>query len=152
MVVVLIIGILAAIAVPSMLERFRQRRSAEAAQRVAALYRGARMRAMGRGSAVLIRFDKDGFKLFEALRPKRDGVDECLGEPSSSCLNTDWDQDRAELSSFDPARRSEYEGVTVTATAPDGSALSEFDLCFTPAGRAYQRSPVNVPLNSAMVG
>jgi prepilin-type N-terminal cleavage/methylation domain-containing protein len=60
MVVVLIIGILASIALPSMLQRFRERRSAEAAQRVAALYRGARMRAMGRGSAVLVRYDEAG--------------------------------------------------------------------------------------------
>jgi type IV fimbrial biogenesis protein FimT len=154
MVVVLIIGILAAIALPSMLLRFRERRSAEAAQRIAALYRGARMRAMGRGSAVLIRFDKNGFTLFEALRPPQGGDADCAGEPSSSCLLTDWDDpaERSQLSAFDVTHRGEYEGVTVAASAPGGTALTEFDICFTPAGRAYQRTPVNVPLTSAMVG
>ena len=151
MVVVLIIGILAAIALPSMLLRFRERRSAEAAQRIATLYRGARMRALGRGAAVLIRFDKNGFKLYEAVRP----IEDCAGgTPSSSCLLTDWgsEDERVLIGSFDVTRRAEYEGVTVAATAPDGATLTEFDVCFTPAGRAYQRTPVNVELTSAMLG
>lgn len=151
MVVVLIIGILAAIAVPSMVQRFRERRSAEAAQRVAALYRGARMRAMGRGSAVLVRFDSKGFKVLEAMRPPGRGAD-CDGEPASSCLNTDWDKNKAELSTFDPVHRSEYEGLTIVAADPNGNTLADFDICFTPSGRAYQRAPTNIPLTSAMVG
>jgi type IV fimbrial biogenesis protein FimT len=152
MVVVLIIGILAAIAVPSMLQRFRERRSSEAAQRVAALYRGARMRAMGRGSAVLVRFDSKGFKVLEAMRPKRNDGTDCEGEPASSCLNTAWDTNSAELSTFDPVHRSEYEGVTIAAADPNGTALTDFDICFTPSGRAYQRAPHSVPLSNAMVG
>ena len=154
MVVVLIIGILATIAVPTMVERFRERRSAEAAQRIAALYRGARMRAMGRGSAVLVRYDSAGFKVLEAMRPARDGVSDCAGEPSSSCLNTVWGTDSALLSSFDPVHRSEYEGVTVEAFGPGvtPSKLTDFDICFTPSGRAYQRAPQSIPLTSTMVG
>ena len=48
--------------------------------------------------------------------------------------------------------RAAIEGVTVSAKTPGGAALSEFDLCFTPAGRAYERSPVSVPLADSMVG
>lgn len=153
MVVVLIIGLLAAIAVPSMVERFRERRSAEAAQRIAALFRGARMRAMGRGSAVLIRYDSKGFTLYEALRFRNDATIDCRGEPSSSCLNTDWTEpnERAELTNFDAPNRSEYEGVAIKAFAPAGE-VTELDICFTPVGRAYQRTPTTVPLINAMVG
>jgi type IV fimbrial biogenesis protein FimT len=151
MVVVLIIGILASIAVPTMVERFRERRSAEAAQRIAALYRGARMRAMGRGSAVLVRYDTSGFKIFEAMRPTQEGFADC-GEPSNSCLNTIWDTNSALLSSFDPVHRSEYEGVTVAAADPKKGVLANFDICFTPSGRAYERAQTTVPFTSAMVG
>ncbi len=155
MVVVVIIGVLAAIAVPSMVERFRERRSAEAAQRISALFRGARMRAMGRGAAVLIRYDGNGFTLYEALRFRGDATD-CRGEPSSSCLNTDWadPNQRAVLSNFDAPRRSEYEGVVIQAFAPGAppAAVTSLDICFTPVGRAYQRSPISVPLTNPMVG
>jgi type II secretion system protein H len=55
-VVVLIIGLCAAIATPSIASQVRERRSRDAAQRVAQLYSMARMRALGRGSAVLVRY------------------------------------------------------------------------------------------------
>lgn len=145
MVVVLIVAILAAIAVPSVVERMRERRSAEAAQRIASLYRGARMRALGRGSAVMISYNQGAFTVREAVRPSTS----CPGEPSSSCINTNWSDanNYAELSRFDPTKRSEYQGLTLAAVP---STTTRLDICFTPMGRAYTRTD-NLPFTTPMV-
>ncbi|HSC85960.1 MAG TPA: prepilin-type N-terminal cleavage/methylation domain-containing protein, partial [Polyangiaceae bacterium] len=57
MVVVLIITILAVIAVPGISRQLANRRARTSADFIATLYRNARLRAMARGSAVLVRFD-----------------------------------------------------------------------------------------------
>ncbi len=149
MVVVLIVAILAAIAVPSLVERLRERRSAEAAQRIAALYRGARMRAMGRGAAILVSFDSGVFTVQEAQRPPLEENANCVGEPASSCVNTDWSKatNYTTLSRFDPAHRSEYENLTVSATP---ATATHVDVCFTPMGRAYYRTDTQ-PFSTPMV-
>ena len=52
MVVVVIITALAALAVPSILRQMRDRRTRQAAEEIASVYRQARLRALGRGAAV----------------------------------------------------------------------------------------------------
>lgn len=139
MVVVVIVALLAAIAVPTVVERMRERRSAEAAQRIAGIYRGARMRAMGRGSAVMVSFNAGTFSVLEAVRPAPITNANCTGEPSSTCLNTNWGAPASAqlLSTFTPAERSEYEGLTVNAVP---SSTTRLDICYTPMGRAYTRT------------
>src|SRR5688500_11028421 len=66
--VVVIIAIVAALAMPSITSRLRDRRIQQAAQTVAQLYSTARMRAMGRGAAVLVRYNAGDFELREAIR------------------------------------------------------------------------------------
>ncbi|HET9930856.1 MAG TPA: prepilin-type N-terminal cleavage/methylation domain-containing protein [Polyangiaceae bacterium] len=149
MVVVLIVAILAVIAVPSVVERMRERRSSEAAQRIAGLYRGARMRAMGRGSAVMVSYDQGSFIVREAVRPPPADNPQCTGEPWSSCTNNDWSNTKnySELSRFAPTKRSEYEGLTLAAIP---STTTRIDICFTPMGRAYTRAD-NLPFSTPMV-
>lgn len=134
MVVVVIIGILSTIAVPSVAERLRERRSQEAAERIAALYRGARMRAMGRGAAVFVRFSGTSFTLAEAVQPRDAGSADCL-LPVSSCLTATQFQ---QISSFD-TKDSRYEGVVVAEALKEATR----DVCFTPLGRAYTRTGSN---------
>ncbi|HEU5074348.1 MAG TPA: prepilin-type N-terminal cleavage/methylation domain-containing protein, partial [Polyangiaceae bacterium] len=57
-VVVVIIGLLAALATPAITDQMRDRRANQASQELANFYRGARMRALGRGSSVLVRYQK----------------------------------------------------------------------------------------------
>jgi type IV fimbrial biogenesis protein FimT len=128
MVVVVIIGILSAIAVPSVVERLRERRSQEAADRIASLYRGARMRAMGRGAAVTVRFNAGAFTVLEAVQASG-----ACPLPSASCLSAPA---QSPLSSIDFKDRSEYEGVEITA----GGGATAFDVCYTPLGRAFSGS------------
>ncbi|HMR09923.1 MAG TPA: prepilin-type N-terminal cleavage/methylation domain-containing protein, partial [Polyangiaceae bacterium] len=77
-VVVIIIAVLAVLAIPSVLNTLRDRRVQNAALEVGALYRNARMRAMARGGAVLVRFDgtatpQGRVQLREALRGQAGG-------------------------------------------------------------------------------
>src|SRR5690606_14583117 len=96
--VVVLITILAAIAIPLATKQMRDRRTHEAAQQVATLYQSARMRAMGRGSAVLVRYVPGAPATFELLEAQRGpattpegAVDAaCAALPVSSCLTTNW--------------------------------------------------------------
>ena len=69
-VVVVIIAVIALLAMPAITKQMRDRRTREVAERLATLYRNARMRAMGRGSAVMIQFDyaNDRVQVREAVR------------------------------------------------------------------------------------
>ncbi|HEY3668813.1 MAG TPA: prepilin-type N-terminal cleavage/methylation domain-containing protein, partial [Polyangiaceae bacterium] len=68
MVVVVIIGLLAAISLPQVVQRMRNRRGTQAVQTVAMMYRNARLRAMGRGFAVLVKYTAGvGFEVRETL-------------------------------------------------------------------------------------
>ena len=81
MVVVILIGILATMSIPTMLQARIDRRVYDDAARIAALVRDARVRAMGRGAAVMVTFVENGgygeFTSFESVGPNPGG----LGSP-----------------------------------------------------------------------
>lgn len=141
MVVVVIIAVLAVLAVPTITGQMRSRRTQFMAREVAALYRNARMRAMGRGSAVLVRYDntvipEGHFQVREAVRTSADP--DCQRLPLSSCT----------LSSWNPANPDnmlvrELHLTTLadaTATLKIGATnKTQMDLCFSPLGRTFVR-------------
>src|SRR3954462_9878665 len=142
MVVVVIIGLLAAIAVPQIASRMRERRTNQAAQQIALLYRNARLRAMGRGFAVLVSYSSTtGFRVLETL--PAGGVTDCTPRLPPSCLDTNWALASAtrEVETFAPSGSGTYEGVEITVTAqPSGSVATNLGLCFTPRGRTFART------------
>ena len=143
MVVVVIIGLLAAIAVPQLASRMRERRANQAAQQIALLYRNARLRAMGRGFAVMVRYNatSNSFTVLETLPPG--GVTGCMPLLPPSCVNTNWGLAGASrlVDSFTPNPAGVFEGVQVGVTAqPSGNVASTMDLCFTPRGRTFSRA------------
>lgn len=163
LVVVVIIGVLAVIAIPSMVSRLRDRRVHQAGEEIATLYRNARLQAMGRGSAVLVRFARTGadspegrFEVREAVwgtnTPSGTASDVgCQRLPSASCtLNTagaaqSWvtvdpaTDDNRLIDAFRPV--GVYTDVRVTITDPAGTAtLDTLDVCFTPMGRSFSRA------------
>lgn len=152
MVVVVIITVMATLAIPLVTEQLRDRRTQEAAERVAGIYRDARMRAMGRGSAVLVRFSpgtRGRFDVYEAQRgttdsPTGSSDPACAALPVSSCLNTDWNAAAGtsyrSLSFLDLATRNEYDRVKIGMKDQGGGAVSTLDVCFTPMGRTYYRT------------
>lgn len=137
MVVVVIVGILAVIAVPSVTDRLRERRSQEAAERIALLYRTARMRAMGRGGAVFVRFTSGGFFMFEAVAPMQ-GDPSCV-LPFTGCANP---PQTTEVTRLDLPNRSEYSGIAVA----EGASRTELEVCYSPLGRAFVRGAPADPL------
>ena len=148
-VVVIIIAVLAALAIPSITSRMRDRRTQQAAHEVMNLYRTARMRAMGRGSAVLVRYDAGSIpegeiRVLEAIRGTGGADPNCDRLPVNGCQLTTWTDgtDAAQIELFNPSVRGEYSGVQTVVTGPpptDNNAKSQMDVCFTPMGRAFVR-------------
>ena len=147
MVVVVIIGILAAIAVPNLATRMRERRATQAAQQVALIYRNARLRAMGRGFAVLVNYTSTtGFRVLETL--PAGGLTDCTPRLPPSCVDTNWAQATAtrQVETFNPSPTGPFEGVVITvATQPGSAVATNLALCFTPRGRTFART---VPANA----
>jgi type IV fimbrial biogenesis protein FimT len=145
MVVVVIIGLLAAIALPQIASRMRERRTNQAAQQIALLYRNARLRAMGRGFAVLVNYNSatGAFRVLETL--PAGGLTDCTPRLPPSCTSTDWAIATATrvVETFNPSASGStgpYAGVLVSVTAqPSGSVASNLDICFTPRGRTFTR-------------
>jgi prepilin-type N-terminal cleavage/methylation domain-containing protein len=160
-VVVVIIGILAAIAIPSIRNQMRERRANQASQTIADLYRGARMRAMGRGSSVLVRYQKGtaapagGFEVWEAVR----GGGDCAPVPRRGCQafpppGEGGPPDTQQLiDEFNPGIRSEFEGVDITMQPVGaGEPLAYLDICFTPMGATFTRTLTDAEVLDRMTG
>jgi type II secretion system protein H len=164
MVVVVLIAIIATIAVPGVVQRLRARRASEAAERIASLYRAARVRALGRGAAVLVRFENSRFTVYENIvgataATTETGNASCAQMPSASCLRTNWANTgadtRREVGGFRYADRGEYRDANVVVSVLDsaGSATAALDVCFSPIGQAYTRTNLTgtlTPLNGVV--
>jgi prepilin-type N-terminal cleavage/methylation domain-containing protein len=147
-VVVILIGVFAAMAMPQVTHQMRDRRVHEAAQRVSLTYQQARLRAMGQGGAVMVRYtlganSQGSFETDEALIGSADPLN-CPLVPSASCTATDWDTagstQKRQIELFQLGSYGELGGVFATLT-PDigGSPNSALDICFTPVGRTFAR-------------
>lgn len=151
-VVVIIVGVMAVLAIPTITGQMRSRRTQFVAKEVASLYRNARMRAMGRGSAVLIRFDRSvdaegRFEVREAVRSAQANPN-CDRLPVSSCTLTTWlpaNPDSMVIGQLTIAGRSELEGIRTRVRDPGNADQTSMDVCFTPMGRAFMRYGQNNP-------
>jgi prepilin-type N-terminal cleavage/methylation domain-containing protein len=144
MVVVIIIGALAVLAIPTISGQMRSRRAQFVAKEVSNLYRNGRMRAMGRGSAVMIRYsravDTEGrLDVLEAVRTSPNPA--CDRLPMSSCTVTDWAaaNQTQSIGGLMIKGRAELEGVRARARDPGNNDVATMDVCFTPMGRAFVR-------------
>ncbi|MGE0324008.1 MAG: prepilin-type N-terminal cleavage/methylation domain-containing protein [Polyangiaceae bacterium] len=139
-VVVIIIAILAVIAIPAISKRLKDRRTSELAQRVSQTYRDARMRAMGRGGAVMVRYTVGaGAGQFTV----REGVvgtsGTCAELPSNGC-NRNWNAtDSRTMDTLTVDGAGQYENMKVTMSDPTNSPVSSMDVCYTPLGRTFVR-------------
>jgi type IV fimbrial biogenesis protein FimT len=149
-VVVIIITVLAAMAIPSITERMRDRRVRQAAEQVAMTYRNARMRAMGRGSAVLVRFDGSAAGVLEVREGVQGGTTGCAPIPDPGCVGRTWitqtpaTDDNRVVSRFSIADRGEFPDTNIALDDPSGVPAPQMDVCFTPLGRAYVRYGTNL--------
>jgi len=149
MVVIVIITLLASIALPSIAARLRSERARSVTEGVAGLFRGARLNALGRGAATVVRFEGGQLTVLEAISgPTCDiaAVPGCTTIPVSSCTDI--------VNRFATANQTSQEIGNVDATnAGDltvamgyrllGGTLSSdsaVDICFSPMGRAFVRT------------
>lgn len=143
MVVVLIISILAMMALPSMAQRLRAYKGRQAAESLAGLFREARLRAMGRGSAVMVQYDGTGtFTLREAIVGTTSGGAAtpagCERMPESSCFPaTRWSSaaENQQLSIYNFAASGDFQVASFVAGVP--GAFGALSICFSPLGRSY---------------
>jgi prepilin-type N-terminal cleavage/methylation domain-containing protein len=145
MVVVVIIGLLAAISLPQVVQRMRNRRGTQAVQTVAMMYRNARLRAMGRGFAVLVKYTAGvGFEVRETL--PMNGRTDCVPHLPSTCSNTNWVTPALtrQVDLFNPesyaTATAEVKDATLNQVAP------YLDICYSPHGRTYARTAIGNPL------
>lgn len=155
---VLIITVFAALAIPTAVIQLRDRRVQEAARRIGIVYREARMRALGRGSAVLVRFAGGNMTVLEARlgTVPIGGAAGCVDLPVSSCLNTDWNNPLVArpVDGFTVPTTGELSDLTLTLLNGADAVLPALDICFTPMGRSFTRTVVTNPfgpLNEAFV-
>jgi type IV fimbrial biogenesis protein FimT len=144
MVVVLIITVMAGLAIPTAIVQLRDRRVQEAARTIGSLFREARMQAVGRGVAVLVRYDDGDFSVLEA----REGTaSACPDTPVPDCLSVPWVAEPSrsrETQRYEPVAASgDMAALTVSLTDSTNSALSALEVCFSPNGRAFARAAIN---------
>jgi prepilin-type N-terminal cleavage/methylation domain-containing protein len=148
-VVVIIIGVFSAMAMPQVTRQLRDRRTHEAAQRIALVYQQARMRAMGQGGAMLVRYtpgpgSQGSFETRERLVGDLDAKQNCPRLPSVSCIQVGWD-DTAHIQSrsietIALGTEPGLDNVNATLTPESGTGTeANMDVCFTPLGRAFIR-------------
>jgi len=148
MVVVVAVGVLAVLAIPSIDLQLKSNRTHRAAQEVAMLYRQARVRALGRGSAILFRYTKneagDGIvEVREALTPPL--VEGSCQAPRAGCNDSSWlatgDNTNRLIASFESGK-GPYEKISLQAQSGDATFddLDHIEICITPLGRTFFRT------------
>jgi type II secretion system protein H len=152
MVVVVLIGILAVLAVPSMSAAATDRHVYEDASRISDLVRAARSRATGRGAAVMISFDMSAGKggvytARESVQPNPVAGATVNRTPRGTCMTpTDWSTATSyyEFDKLDLTGSYETDNTIVAKAYTDsGSSTTQVTaayICFTPLGRSYLKT------------
>lgn len=141
---ILIITVFAALAIPSAVVQMRDRRVQESARRIALMFRQARLRALGRGAAILVRFDGTAFTVHEARLGTLAPDANCADLPVSSCLNTLWGSTAQRIvDGHAEATSGDMSNVSLRVVDSANTAVAKLEVCFTPMGRAFVREDNN---------
>jgi prepilin-type N-terminal cleavage/methylation domain-containing protein len=166
MVVVIVIGVVAALAVPTMASARIDRHAYDDAGEIMQLLRGARTHAVARGAAVLVQMQMNGpgnrgmFSVYEAVGNNPGVTNGLARAPVGTCkAPMKWvpiagNQQVVNIDSLDLNGTTENEFDIETALVPysTGGAqapVTQAFLCFTPLGRVYFVSG-NTPLFDGM--
>jgi prepilin-type N-terminal cleavage/methylation domain-containing protein len=169
MVVVMIIGLLAVLAVPGMGQARNDRVQYVNAGYISQLFREARSRAMGRGAAVLVHIHRGGgrgvFDSYEAVGPNPDPAAPGNNTPVPTCKFPQvWDNPvnlpPPNVAPSPAARERFLDRVTLDTEAdgdisaqlvgPGGLPVDEAYICFTPMGRTYMTVGQLADFNTAL--
>lgn len=143
--VIVIIGILAAVATPSFFNLMRDRRVGRAAQTMVDMIRDSKTRALGRGAAQLIKWDINGGSMgvttTKGALEQREATVVASPLPATSCLTTVWTQlstSSRSLGIFN-LDNGRQELAVASYFDPTAMASNYGEICFTPRGRAMWR-------------
>jgi prepilin-type N-terminal cleavage/methylation domain-containing protein len=146
LIVIIMIGVIVTLAIPSISAQMRDRRTNQAAHQVSLIYRQARAIAMGRGSAVLVHFDsgikpRGRIELREAIDVN---VEHCQTLPATSCSAANWNAAAVTanrlVTAFDLSDLDAFSNVQMKVHLANGNdAGSAVDICFSPLGRPFRR-------------
>jgi type II secretory pathway pseudopilin PulG len=173
MVVVVLVAILTALAIPSLLGARADRVPAAHATRLSLLIRSARARAIDRGAAVMVAMSTDGatnrgnFSEWEAVGPNP-GTTGGAGKganrlPLSTCRGLHWDNDLSSNTTRNVATNNGFgmqfvDGLKLGGGIDDdndvrtliaGATTGTQCLCFSPSGRAYADATCTQPTGSS---
>lgn len=139
--VVAVISTLAALASPSFIRQLRDNRVNRAATQLAEAYRHARMRALGRGTAVLVRWNSEGGPNSKGLLETFEPGTLANAYPNPSCASPDWATPASNRRvDFFALGNGLYEDAAVAFFREAASASQKtVEICFTPRGRTYIR-------------
>lgn len=151
-VVIIIIGILAALAIPSLSKEKQDRRAYDDSGAILELVRNARTHAIGRGAATMISFDtssnvRGNYRMYEAVDPNANNAGTAR-TPRATCSNptpTSWVNgdvanlfiDGVDLNGPLETDYNIYSQITVYDPKGNAGVQTFVAVCFTPAGRAY---------------
>jgi prepilin-type N-terminal cleavage/methylation domain-containing protein len=145
--VIAVIAVFVGIAIPLSVNVRRDQRVNNAAMRVAEVFRQARTRALGRGTAVLVRWTESGGTSSRGLLEVHEATFDVdanggLIPNTSACIGTDWSAgsvQNALVTSFDLGA-GPFDYAAMNLTFPDEATdVATFDICFTPHGRTWSR-------------
>lgn len=146
MVVVIIITLMASIALPGISRQMENHRTKQAAELVSGIYRGARLRSLGRGSAVLVRYTAGAgtsgtFQTMEAIEGATAPAG-CGQLPEASCLNPAgrWVDTSDRQQPLQQASFGEGYNLVIAPRVMVGgtaTAAANVDVCFAPSGKSF---------------
>jgi prepilin-type N-terminal cleavage/methylation domain-containing protein len=151
-VVIIIIGILAALAIPSLQKEKKDRRSYDDSGAILELVRNARTRAVGRGAATMVSFDtssnvRGNYRMYEAVDANANNAG-AARTPRATCSNPTpaaWVDGNIANNFIDGVNlngtlEDDY-NITSQITVFNANGASSVEtfvaVCFTPAGRSY---------------
>jgi prepilin-type N-terminal cleavage/methylation domain-containing protein len=144
MVVVIIISVFAAMALPSMLQGRHERRAFGAAADISAIIREARTRAIGRGAAQLVTLKFGNGGVTRGTFAHFENADPGTREPQADgCKLAEWNTAAASSGSVRISAFSLDGGVDVNAQLETSQliggakSIADLHLCFAPSGRVY---------------
>ena len=142
MAVITIIGIFAAVAMPSFIDQMRDRRVNDATLRIAGLYRLARTKALASGRATRFLWDStqgtQGYVWVEQ-HPNADPTCDLTNWPAAAPTNSN-------AVAYFNSSNGRYELANITLYSPGAAAVAAGQVCFTPLGRAYFGGTLAGPL------
>jgi Tfp pilus assembly protein FimT len=156
MIVVILVAILAALALPSLTRSRLDRLPAAGATRLSLLVRSARARAIDRGAAILVHVstsaatNRGTFSAWEAVSPNPSGTG-ANRLPFAACRGAHWSNNLSQVTAPDLTTNAGFGmnridflklggGVEDDAdlrTLIDGNNNTATCICFSPSGRSY---------------